>query len=265
MLVDTFPRFLKEWNGTVDSWLRYIRGYPELFGKVKWDYERYGMDWKGFTKLLLKRNMEELILAHEKLLEVLPRMETKIEELFGIKPKDYNVVLYIGIENGAGWVTEFLGKPPILFGLEAIAKLKWYSKLEGLVVHEFGHLVHWLLRGENIERLEDEQMFLLYTEGFAQRIEDIIIGRPWHLEEEGWFEWCEENEGLLKAEFLRRIQEKEPLNPFFGSWYTLFGKRFLGYYIGYKFICWLEKDYSLEEISKLKREEIKGKILKFLP
>lgn len=53
------------------------------------------------------------------------------------------------------------------------------------------------------------------------------------------------------------------MNLFFGLWYIFFGKWFLGYYIGYKFICWFEKDYFFEEILKFKREEIKGKILKF--
>lgn len=54
MFVDIFFRFFKEWNGIVDSWFWYIWGYFELFGKVKWDYECYGMDWKGFMKLFLK-------------------------------------------------------------------------------------------------------------------------------------------------------------------------------------------------------------------
>ena len=52
-------------------------------------------------------------------------------------------------------------------------------------------------------------------EGFAQRIEDLIIGRPWHFEEEGWYSWCEENETILKQEFIRRMKEQEALNPFF--------------------------------------------------
>lgn len=264
MLLDTFPRFLEEWDGSVDSWLRYIREYPELFEKIKWDYERYGMDWREFTKLLLKRNTRELRLAHEKLLEVLPRVETKIEGLFGITPKDYNVVLYVGLENGAGWVTEFLGKPSVLFGLEAIAELGWGERLEGLVAHELGHVVHWLLRGENIELIEDEPAMWLYTEGFAQRVEDLVTGRPWHLEEEGWFEWCEANEGLLKGEFLRRIEENEPLNPFFGSWYTLFGRQFTGYYLGYAFIRWLENRLSLVEIAKMEASRAMREIMDFL-
>ncbi|ALV62923.1 hypothetical protein ADU37_CDS12240 [Thermococcus sp. 2319x1] len=39
-------------------------------------------------------------------------------------------------------------------------------------------------------------------------------------------------------------------------------KQFLGYYLGYKFIRWLEREYSLEEIAKLEKEKIK--ILQFL-
>ncbi|AMM53417.1 DUF5700 domain-containing putative Zn-dependent protease [Pyrococcus kukulkanii] len=262
MLFDTFPTFLKHWNGTEESWLRYIQEYPELFEKIKWDYERYKMDWREYLKLLTKRNTEELKLAYENLLKVLPEVERKIKTLFDVK--DYNIVIYVGLENGAGWVTEFMGRPSILFGLEAIAELKWYEKLEGLIAHEFGHLVHWLLRGEDIEKLEDEQIIWLYTEGFAQRIEDLITGRPWHFEKERWFEWCEEHEKLLKKEFLRRIKKKEPLNPFFGSWYQLFGKQFLGYYLGYKFIVWLERQYELTEIARLEKNMIKEKIMEFL-
>lgn len=262
MLIDTFPCFLKYWNGSKDSWIEYIKNYPELFEKIKWDYERYKMDWHEHLKLLSKRNVDELKLAHENLLKILPEVEEEMKRLFGVR--DYNIVIYVGLENGAGWVTEFMGKPSILFGLEAIAELGWYKKLKGLAIHEFGHLIHWLLRGENIESLEDEQIMWLYTEGFAQRIEDLIYGRPWHFEEKGWFEWCEENEEIIKKEFLRRVKEKEPLNPFFGSWYALFGKQYLGYYLGYKFILWLEEEHSLEEIATIEKEVIKRKILEFL-
>ncbi len=264
MLFDTFPSFLRHWNGTEESWLRYIQEYPELFEKIKWDYERYKMNWREYLKLLSKRNTEELGLAYEALLKALPEAEAKIGKLFSIKPGSYNVVIYVGLENGAGWVTEFMGKPSILFGLEAIAELKWYEKLEGLIAHEFGHLIHWILRGEDVEKLEDEGMMWLYTEGFAQRIEDLTSSRPWHFEEEGWFKWCEENEALLKEEFLRRIREKEPLNPFFGSWYQLFGRQFLGYYLGYKFILSLEERLQLEEIAKMDKRRVKREIMEFL-
>ncbi len=262
MLINTFPDFIERWDGSAASWMEYIQRHPELFEKIKWDYERYKMDWREYLKLLTKRSTDELKLAYETLLKVLPEVERKIRARFDIK--DYNIVIYVGLENGAGWVTEFMGKPSILFGLEAIAELKWYDRLEGLIAHEFGHLVHWLLRGEDIEKLEDEGMMWLYTEGFAQRIEDIVAGRPWEVESEGWFEWCEENEKLLKEEFLRRVKKGEALNPFFGSWYQLFGKQFLGYYLGYRFILSLEERLQLKEIAKLEKERIKEEILRFL-
>ena len=262
MFIDTFSTFLGHWNGSEESWLRYIQEYPELFEKIKWDYERYGMDWREHLKLLTKRTTEELKLAHGALLEVLPGVEQRIKRLF--KVGDYNVVIYVGLENGAGWATEFMGRPSILFGLEAIAELNWYERLQGLVAHEFGHLVHWVLRGEDIEKFEDEEMMWLYTEGFAQRIEDAVTGRPWHLEEEGWFEWCEEHEELLKREFLRRIEKGEPLNPFFGSWYQLFGRQFLGYYLGYQFILNLEERLPLDEIAGMEKEKVREEILRFL-
>lgn len=264
MLLDTFSDFLTEWDGNAESWLRYIQGYPELFEKIKRDYERYGTDWRNSLKLLNRRDLEGLRLAHERLLESLPRVEAKIGEAFGIGPGKYNVVIYVGLENGAGWVTEFRGKVSVLFGLESIAELGWYGRIEGLIAHEFGHVLHWILRGENIEELENENIFWLYTEGFAQRVEDILTGRPWHLEYDGWFEWCTRNERRIKEEFSRRIRENEPLNPFFGSWYELFGMKFTGYYLGYRFIRWLEETLSFEEIAKLKKERVRDMILEFL-
>ncbi|AIF69481.1 hypothetical protein PAP_05380 [Palaeococcus pacificus DY20341] len=263
MMFDTFSKFLAYWDGSEESWLAYINEYPELFEKIKQDYGRYGEDWHKYLVIPRKRALDELKLAHDRLSEVIPKVEEKINGLFPFLD-EYHIVIYVGLGNGAGWVTEFKGKPAILFGLENIAELNWFDMVGGLAAHEFGHLVHWLLRGENIENIEEEQVFWLYTEGFAQRIEDWVIGRPWHLEEEGWFEWCEGNEALIKAEFLKYLQEKKPLNRFFGSWFEIFGKKFLGYYLGYKFIIQLERERTLEGIAKMDKEEIRAKILEFL-
>ncbi len=264
VLVDTFPAFLERWNGDEESWLEYIRDFPELFEKIRMDYEKYGNDWRDYLRLLSKRELPELKRAHERLVETIPGVGERIEELFGVGQEDYNIVIYVGLENGAGWVTEFMGKPSILFGLEAIAELGWYDNVRGLVAHEFGHLVHWIVRGGSIEELENEEIMWLYTEGFAQRIEDIVTGRPWHLESEGWFEWCVENERLIKKEFLRRLRANEPLNRFFGSWYRVFGRRFLGYYLGYRFVEWLETEFSLRGIALMDRVLVRDRILEFL-
>ncbi|WP_225806863.1 hypothetical protein [Thermococcus bergensis] len=68
MLIDTFSSFLKRWDGSTSSWLEYIKHYPELFEKIRWDYERYKIDWREFLGLLLKRSADELKLAHRALL-----------------------------------------------------------------------------------------------------------------------------------------------------------------------------------------------------
>lgn len=75
--------------------------------------------------------------------------------------------------------------------------------------------------------------------------------------------------GARKTKFyssgnLREESKKEPLNPFFGSWYELFEKQLLSYCLGYKFVRWLENEFLLERIAKLKREKIESKILEFL-
>ena len=54
------------------------------------------------------------------------------------------------------------------------------------------------------------------------------------------------------------------MNPFFGSWYQLFGRQFLGYYLGYKFILSLEERLQLEEIAKMNKRRVKREIMEFL-
>ncbi|QDA31317.1 hypothetical protein FH039_06510 [Thermococcus indicus] len=264
MIFDTFQDFMERWDGSPEGWIAYISGYPELFEKIKADYAGYGASWRDYLRLLDKRKPEEFNKAYECFMGALPKIAAYIERLFGITQDDYNIVIYVGLENGAGWVTEFKGKPAILFGLEAVAELGWYDGIAGLIAHEFGHLVHWLMRNEDLEKLEENAIMGLYTEGFAQRVEDSITGRPWHLEYDGWFEWCTRNERRIKEEFARRVRENEPLNPFFGSWYELFGMKFTGYYLGYRFIRWLEETLSFEEIAKLEKEKVRGMILEFL-
>ncbi len=265
MIIDTFPEFQKSWKKR-GGWLEYIQKYPELFEKIKWDYDRYSSDWRDYLKVLSQIDITSLQITHRNLRKDIQKVQKVIKQCFGVESSMYNIVIYVGLENGAGWVTEFLEKPSILFGLEAISRLNWSSRTFGLVAHEFGHLVHRMLRDENIEKLENEEIYLLYTEGIAQRIEDFISGRPWHLEEKRWFEWCQRNNELLKKEFLRRVEEGEGLNMLFGSWYSFMGWKFTGYYLSYEFILWLEKEYnySIKEIMKIGLSEIKEKIMEFL-
>jgi len=95
--------------------------------------------------------------------------------LLGVKG-NVNLVIYIGLGNGAGWATDYAGSPAILFGLENIAALNWDDQmsLQSLAAHELGHLVHQarLSKEEWLALDESEQAaghFRLYAEGFAER------------------------------------------------------------------------------------------------
>ena len=166
---------------------------------------------------------------------------------------------------------EYKKKPAVLLGLENIAELRWHTKdkLEGLILHELCHIIHVIQRGlsfKEFETLEEDPLFLLYSEGFAQRCEHLILNKElWrYAQDEKWLEWCIENEYLLAKEFLRRVKNGERVNEFFGSWLEIFGKSQTGYYLGYSFIKELEKKHNIYEIAKLDLDYIKEKAREFL-
>ena len=261
-VLDTFPDFLKLWNGNPESWLIYIRKYPDLFEKIREDHSRYGTNWRDLLeRVLTKLSLKEAIRSHKRLLKAIPEVEGTASRK--LRLPDHLIVIYVGLENGAGWVTRFRGRSAVLMGIEAISGLGWTDRAKQLLAHELGHLFHSSLRGAPLDDL-CEGPLLLYVEGFAVRVEDLLVGRPWEVEYEGWFSWCEENEALIAEEFLRSIDERS-VNRFFGSWFEVMGWKFLGHYLGYRFIRWMEgKGLRLEEIALLSQENALKMIKEFL-
>lgn len=178
---------------------------------------------------------------------------------------DFNIlfVVYVGIGCGAGWATMYDGQPAVLLGLENIAEGKWHTKkkLAGLISHEIGRLVHMKWRNEwkAFEDAEEEPIFRLYSEGFAQRCEHLILdGETWHMAQgKGWVSWCQQNESWLAKEFLRRIKAGDSVNDFFGSWFAIRGKTQTGYFLGHGFVRHLERRYGLTKTALLDVGEIK--------
>ena len=82
------------------------------------------------------------------------RLDGRVLERFG-RTVDVDVVLYLGLCNGAGWVTDVNGRRSILLGIEKIIELDWCGRdaMTGLIVHELGHAYH-LQYGTTNERLE---------------------------------------------------------------------------------------------------------------
>ncbi|HDQ70662.1 MAG TPA: hypothetical protein ENN19_01025 [Chloroflexi bacterium] len=179
---------------------------------------------------------------------------------------DVTFVIYVGIGCGAGWVTRYEDTPAILLGLENIAECGWCDAptLKGLLAHEMGHLAHFHWRAEEEKPPGTGPWWQLYTEGFAQRCEHLIMGREsWHMGmEDNWLSWCQENSVRLAREFLSAMDEGRAVRRFFGSWYEIEGRSQSGYFLGCEAIERLEDELSLKEIALLDnwRERTREKV-----
>jgi hypothetical protein len=273
-LIDAFEGFLPIWQAAreepierqIERWHDfYETRFPELLEKQLQDYASQGLDWRKIASERIFPHLEEWMPrmreAHQGLLKLCGRICERATKALEIE-LDVVFVVYMGLGCGAGWATRYGGKPACLFGLEGIAELGWHTpdRLEGLIAHELGHLVHEAWREEELEPLEDDPWFLLCSEGFAQRLEHIILGREsWHQAQgEGWLRWCKEHRAELARAYLEKAEKGGSVSEFFGSWFEFQGKRQTGYFLGHEFIRWLEREYKhdLREMAKLAYDDV---------
>jgi len=280
-IVDTYQDFSAYWtharSKSSDEQIRlwqtsYMKRYPELLDKQVQSYKTENIEWREIAKKIfptLPMRLRFMQKARNNILAFYKSICAKALRRLRI---DFNIVLvvYVGIGCGAGWATKYGGQPAIFLGLENIAEEKWHTKnkLQGLISHEIGHLAHmkWRDEWETFEEAEQDPLFQLYDEGFAQRCEHLILGKEtWHMApNKDWIFWCKQNKSWLAKEFLKRMKKHEPVNSFFGSWFNIKGRSQTGYFLGYAFICELEKVYSLREIALFKIEDVRKMALHYL-
>ena len=267
MLIDTFPEFMKYWrefmsaddDGRLELWLEYMSAYPELIEKQKANYEHAEYSWEEVAKTrifpILVDHIAEIRRAARLIHEIASDVVDSARRILEMQ-YDPTIVNYVGIGCGAGWATEYGGKPAILLGLENIADCGWTneSSLKGLIAHEAGHLFHDELRARATLGTSSGPLWQLYREGFAQRCEHLISGEStWHMStginDETWLTWCEENLPYLASEFLASIDSEEKTRRFFGHWYDLQGKKQCGYYLGHEIVTELEEKEPLRSIA----------------
>ncbi len=267
-IVDAFPAFLELWpsirqlstDEQLDAWEnRYMAQWPELLSMQQVCYEEDGEDWRQIAREMVFPHLAERVPgmkeAHGHLLSLCQPVYARARESLGFET-DLIAVLYAGIGCGAGWVTTYQGTPAILFGLENAAEEGWTSEevLAGLIAHEIGHVAHFHWREQGDLPRGAGPWWQLYTEGFAQRCEQLILNLDsWHMgdQQEGWRAWCQANETWLAAKFLSAVDKGESLRPFFGSWYNIEGWKQTGYYLGHRVIRCLEASMDLREIAML--------------
>jgi len=211
-------------------------------------------------------NKDKLCRLNESFEKITDKLEDKIAATIGTTI-DADIVLYLGLCNGAGWATKVGNRPVVLLGIEKIIELDWADELSmiGLVYHELGHLWHFQNRAvpTDIKAPADGALWQLYTEGVAMYCEQLLCGddRFYHQDKDGWLEWCSENRKRLFGEYLQRIENGESVQDFFGDWTNFEGKSDVGYYLGAELIYDALKVYSRNEVLNLSLDDVKDRLI----
>lgn len=197
-------------------------------------------------------------------------LDEKIIKVFG-KAVDADIVLYIGLCNGAGWVTKLREKTTVLLGIEKIMELDWYNKddMNGLIIHELGHIYQsqYGTLYHKANSLTEKFLWQMFTEGVAMTFEQKIIGNDeyYHQNRNGWKDWCDRNFEMIKKSFCRDLEIMTQENQrYFGDWVRFEGHPDVGYYLGTRFVHYLLKNDCFENIINYTFENVNAEFNKFM-
>lgn len=242
----------------LQTWRKYAGSISkELPAKCENDAKEYDFAKAVLPVLNNALHTDKIDLVSRSFQSVTDTLQENLKKLFDTEP-DINIILYLGLCNGAGWATTLDGKDTVLLGIEKIIELGWgdETNMRALILHEIGHL--WHKRNGNLHLPEYTKrrkgIAQLYCEGVAMVCEHILCGDDefYHQDKDGWLDWCYKNENQIKREYLRRLDKKESVQDFFGDWCSYNGHSDVGYFLGCRFVEYLMKTYSLKEIANMK-------------
>lgn len=197
-------------------------------------------------------------------------LETAIISKFG-RTIDADLILYLGLCNGAGWVTEIHGRVTVLFGIEKIMELNWQGTdaMTGLIYHELGHVYqaqYGVMKRES-EALADQFLWQLFTEGIAMVFEQEIVGDPGYFHQYGrdWIRWCSSNAELLRQSFFDDLNTMtRATQRYFGDWVKFEGYGDTGYYLGARFVRFLLQFDCFDHLIQYDLDMVRAGYGKFL-
>lgn len=196
----------------------------------------------------------KLDILHNSFIEVTGHLSERVTDLFGKEP-DIDIVLYLGLCNAAGWVTNINHNDTILLGVEKIIELDWtdVNSMYGLICHELGHAYHGQYGVLKQEAADDRQKYIwqLFTEGAAMYFEQALAGdfSYYHQDVNGWADWCGEHFRQILEDFDRDISGmKRYEQRYFGDWCDYYGHSDVGYYLGSRFVQHCMEKYEFDEL-----------------
>lgn len=279
--VDTMRSFIMYWReysgrsgeDMFAGWLTdYISNYPEiLISEVSY--------WRGFESL--KSHMIENVLPgidgliHEVIegwMNLLQNLDTVYEKasrkLEFIRPPI--IEIYVGSGWKSRWVSSILDEPALFLDLGGLAELGWSDNhnIRGVLAFGLGQLHHALARGgaEELAKLEEDPFLRLYSQGYAQFLENLVLEEDsWHgTGGESWLKECREKERLLAEKYLEGSMKRD-VERFYDPELRIAGLSFTGRYLGYRLVSSLhESGLSLNQLSKLSEGEARRLAQEFL-
>lgn len=251
-ITDTSDRLLSSFDkGSFDDkkWKAYIdKAIPGARKTCEMDKQECiesGFSWeKDFLPVLnaVYKDEESRDKAIKAFQAVTDHLNERIIEKFG-RTVDTNLVLYLGLCNGAGWVTRINNESTVLLGIEKIIELKWYDvdSMNGLIIHELGHVYQdqYGVLHRQFETLQEQFLWKLFTEGIAMVFEQEVVGDRdyFHQYDNNWRDWCHEHITHIKQSFYNELPTMTNENQrYFGDWVSFEGHGDAGYYLGADFV-----------------------------
>ena len=205
-IIDTYDDVLNFFRNSNDRfnrkvWTRYAElistELPEkcLSDSASYDFEK---DILPVIEVALN-SRDKLEKLHNSFLEAIKELKERFEKIFGIDV-EVDIILYLGLCNGAGWATKLNGNPAILLGIEKIIELNWSNNnnMTALIYHELGHIWHNAVGTlyHDTKSVSEKSLWQLYQEGLAMYCEQLLVDdfSYYHQDKDGWLAWCKKKQ-----------------------------------------------------------------------